>query len=278
MPQVRLSRPSDEVEGEQGRLVRSMRFKIGRVEEGLIRSVETNGAVHLTLIDPDAQSPAEAGRMAEAASKGDSDALMVGGSTGASGSILEETVRQIKDRTELPVILFPSSAAGLCQNADAVFFMSLLNSRSTSYIVDNQALGAPLVSRYGLEPLPMAYLIVEPGGTVGWVGDARVIQRKKPEIAAAYALAGKFFGMRMVYLEAGSGAESPVPLEMVSTVKKAVGDSLLLVGGGIRDGRVAASLVESGADIIVTGTAVEKTKDVTSFVLDVTRAIRCKSG
>ena len=70
-------------------------------------------------------------------------------------------------------------------------------------------LGAPLVIRYNLEPLPMAYIIVEPGGTVGWVGDARIIPRKKPEIAAAYALAAKYLGMRMVYLEAGSGAETP---------------------------------------------------------------------
>ena len=73
---------------------------------------------------------------------------------------------------DLPVILFPSSVAGLCENADAVFFMSLLNSRSTSYIVENQAMGAPLVLRYGLEPIPMAYIIIEPGGTVGCVGDA----------------------------------------------------------------------------------------------------------
>jgi phosphoglycerol geranylgeranyltransferase len=255
-----------------------MRLKIGRVEERLIQTIEAHGAAHLTLIDPDSQSPENAASMAEAAALGGTDGLMVGGSVGACGSILEETVRQIKARTKLPVVLFPGSAAGLCQNADAIFFMSLLNSRSISYIVENQALGAPMVLRYGLEPLPMAYLIVEPGGTVGWVGDAKAIPRSKPEIAVAYALAGKYLGMRLVYLEAGSGAESPVPLEMVRKVKQALGDTLLVVGGGIKTGLDAADLVAAGADIIVTGTAVEKSSDVTSLVSEVTRAIRCTPG
>jgi phosphoglycerol geranylgeranyltransferase len=275
---VRLPWAEDEVQGEQGRLSSGMRFNVGRVEERLIQVISANGAAHLTLIDPDSQGPVEAGRIAEAAAVGGTDAVMVGGSVGASGSVLEETVKQIKDRIELPVILFPSSAAGLCRNADAVFFMSLLNSRSTSYIVENQVLGAPLVLGYGLEPLPMAYIVVEPGGTVGFVGDARIIPRKKPDIAAAYALAGKYFGMRMVYLEAGSGAETPVPPEMVRAVKHVLGDTLLVVGGGIRSGAAAAEIVKEGADLIVTGTAVEKSEDVTSFVLEVTRAIRCKQS
>jgi phosphoglycerol geranylgeranyltransferase len=166
-----------------------MRIKVGRIEEGLAQSVDHAGAAHLTLIDPDSQTPGEASRMAEAAALGGTDAIMVGGSVGATGVLLYRTVEEIKKRTDLPVILFPSSLAGLCENADAVFFMSLLNSRSTGYLIENQALGAPLVLRYNLEPIPMAYIIIEPGGTVGW-WDARLIPRKKPELAAAYALAG----------------------------------------------------------------------------------------
>ncbi len=211
--------------------------------------------------------------MARAAAAGGTDAIMVGGSVGAAGVLLHETVERIKEQTDLPVILFPSSVAGLCENADAVFFMSLLNSRSPSYIIENQALGAPLVLRYGLEPLPMAYIIIEPGGTVGYVGDARLIPRRKPELAAAYALAAKFMGMRLVYLEAGSGADSPVPAAMVSLVKRLLGDVLLIVGGGIRSGAVAAELAAAGADLIVTGTAVERSQDVTSFVSEIASSI-----
>lgn len=271
LPQVRLSRPEDEVEGEQDRL--EMNLEIGPVEAGLIGAVEERGAAHLTLIDPDSQDPAKAALLAEAAAAGGTDAIMVGGSVGAAGILLHETVDQIKKKTDLPVILFPGSVAGLCENADAVFFMSLLNSRSTAFIAENQAMGAPLVLRYGLEPIPLAYIIVEPGGTVGWVGDARLIPRKKPELAVAYALAARFMGMRLVYLEAGSGADSPVPAAMVAGVKKALGSALLVVGGGIRSGAAAAELVAAGADLIVTGTAVEQSRDVTSFVRELTGSI-----
>ena len=251
-----------------------MMFERGRVELLLANAVAERGAGHLTLIDPDSQSPRQAAAMARAAQQGGTDAIMVGGSVGAAGILLHETVREIRELTDLPVILFPSSVAGLCENADAVFFMSLLNSRSPAYIVENQALGAPLILRYGLEPIPMAYIIIEPGGTVGFVGDARLIPRNKPELAAAYALAAKFMGMRMVYLEAGSGADSPVPANMVALVKKLLGDVLLIVGGGIRGGGAAAELVAAGADLIVTGTGVEKSQDVTSFVFELTKSIR----
>ena len=251
-----------------------MSFEIGRVEEKLSQTVQKHGAGHLTLIDPDSQEPAQAAIMAEAAAQGGTDAIMVGGSIGAAGIRLFETVEQIKKKTDLPVILFPSSVAGLCENADAVFFMSLLNSRTPAYIVENQALGAPIVLRYGLEPIPMAYIIIEPGGTVGFVGDARLIPRKKPELAVAYALAAKYMGMRLIYLEAGSGAESPVPVPMVAAVKKAIGNSLLVVGGGIRGQEAAVELVAAGADLLVTGTAVERSRDASSFVSLLTKSIR----
>jgi phosphoglycerol geranylgeranyltransferase len=251
-----------------------MSFEIGRVEETLSQTVQKHGAGHLTLIDPDSQKPAEAAIMAEAAAQGGTDAIMVGGSIGAAGIRLYETVEQIKKKTDLPVILFPSSVAGLCENADAVFFMSLLNSRTPAYIVENQALGAPIVLRYGLEPIPMAYIIIEPGGTVGFVGDARLIPRKKPELAVAYALAAKYMGMRLIYLEAGSGADSPVPVPMVAAVKKAIGNTLLVVGGGIRSKEAAVELVVAGADLLVTGTAVERSRDASSFVSLLTKSIR----
>jgi len=250
-----------------------MRPEIGPIESFLIKTVKSRGSAHLTLIDPDAQKPEQAGLIAEAACQGGTDAIMVGGSIGATGVLLIDTISQIKKKVDLPVILFPSSIAGLCENADAVFFMSLLNSRSSSYLIENQALGAPLVFRYNLEAIPMAYIVVEPGGTVGWVGDARAIPRKKPDLAVAYALAGKYLGMRFVYLEAGSGASEPVPNDIVKVVKKVLGKTLLIVGGGIRTAESAASLAESGADLIVTGTAVERSLDIAAFVSRVTRAM-----
>ncbi|CAD7768696.1 Geranylgeranylglyceryl phosphate synthase [Candidatus Methanoperedenaceae archaeon GB37] len=247
------------------------------VEERLDEIVKATGAAFLVLLDPEAQEPMVAGKMAEDAAAAGADGIMVGGSTGVGGGVLDETVQSVKRSCSLPVILFPSNVGGLSKYADAVFFMSLLNSRDPNYITTNQALGALIVKRYGIEPIPMAYILIEPGGTVGWVGDARLIPRDRPQLAVAYALAGKYLGMRYLYLEAGSGAERHVPLEMITSVKEAIGrDCKLIVGGGIRDGESAGKIVEAGADIIVTGTAVEERRDVREKVKEITERIKTK--
>jgi len=245
------------------------------IEERLNRIAEKEGAVHLTLIDPDSQLPKVAGRIAKEASLGGTDAIMVGGSTGATGAAVDQTVKAIKRACRLPVILFPANAGALSEKADAVFFMSLLNSRDVNYITTNQAIGAPLVYRHGIEPISMAYIVIEPGGAAGWVGDARLIPRNKPKLAVAYSLAAKYLGMHYIYLEAGSGADRPVPVEMVAAVKRAVGkETKVIVGGGIRDGAAAKERVKAGADMIVTGTIVEEVEDIRGKIEELVRAIK----
>ncbi len=232
------------------------------IEEQLEAAIDREGAIHLTLIDPDSQLPEEAGHIARRAAKGGTAAILVGGSVGVGGLSLEYTINEIKNSTDVPAIIFPSDIGSVCSKADAIFFLSLLNSRLVAYQTTNQALGAVFIKRYGIEPIPVAYIIVEPGGTVGWVGDARLIPRAKPEIAAAYALAGKYLGMRWIYLEAGSGASDTVPPAMVSAVKQALEDTKLIVGGGIRTDKQANLLAKAGADVIVTGTAIEQDDNV----------------
>jgi phosphoglycerol geranylgeranyltransferase len=244
------------------------------VEAHLQKIIDKEGKVHLTLIDPASQTPEQAAEIAFAAVEGGTDAIMIGGSTGASGILLDETVIRIKKRVDVPTILFPGSSAGLSGYADAVFFMSLLNSRDLGYVITNQVLGAPLVYKSQIEPISMAYLVVEPGGTVGWVGDAKLIPRKKPDIAAAYALAGKYLGMHYTYLEAGSGADTPVNPEMIGAVKHVLGENKLIVGGGIRDAKTAKLCAFAGADMIVTGTIVEEVNDVTTKVAEIVSAIK----
>jgi phosphoglycerol geranylgeranyltransferase len=245
------------------------------IEDRLNQIVEKDGAVHLTLLDPDSQQPEIAGNMAREAELGGTDAIMVGGSTGATGLVVEQTVKAIKVACSLPVILFPANPGGVSESADAIFFMSLLNSRDVNYITTNQANGAPLVYRYGIEPISMAYIIIEPGGAAGWVGDARLIPRNRPKLAVAYSLAAKYLGMHYIYLEAGSGADRPVPVEMVAAVKKAVGKATkVIVGGGIRDGATARERVKAGADMIVTGTIVEQVSDVRGKIEELVWAIK----
>ncbi len=245
-----------------------------QVEKYLNEIAEREGTVHLTLIDPASQSPDEAAEIAFAAAQGGTDAIMVGGSTGAGGVLLDQTLLKIKERTDRPTILFPGNAAGVSRHADAIFFMSLLNSRDVSFVTTNQAMGAPLVYKSGIEPISMAYIIVEPGGTVGWVGDARLIPKGKPEIAVAYALAGKYLGMHYTYLEAGSGADEPIRPEMIAAVKHVLGDNKLIIGGGIRDAATAKQCALAGADMIVTGTVVEKNSNVTAKIEELVSAIK----
>jgi phosphoglycerol geranylgeranyltransferase len=244
-----------------------------KVEERLREIIARDGAAHLTLIDPAKQEPRVAGEMASDAAEAGTDGIMVGGSTRAGGELLDRTVLEVKKVVDLPVILFPASEAGVSRHADAVFFMSLLNSEDPYRISGAQRLGAPLVKEFGLEPIPMAYLIVEPGGAAGRVGKAKPIPRDGVELATAYALAAQYMGMRFVYLEAGSGAEEPVPVEMVEGVKGAA-DVVLVVGGGIRTPETAADRAKAGADIIVTGTLVEGVQDRVRKIGEIVRAIK----
>ncbi len=229
------------------------------VYESLLRRRET-ARLHMTLLDPDKQSATEAGRLAAEAAKSGTDAIMIGGSTGVTQDKVDATVLAIKAAAQVPTILFPASAANLSRHADALYFMSLLNSRDPRLVVGEQRRAAPVVRAWGLETIPMAYLVVEPGMRAGEVGRADPIPRSEPETAVGYALAAQMLGMKLVYLEAGSGAPEPVPSAMIRAVRAAL-DIPLIVGGGIRSAEAAGEVARAGADIVVTGTIVERAKD-----------------
>lgn len=231
------------------------------------------GPLHFTLIDPEKQSPAAAGDMALEAATGGTHAIMLGGSIGVMQSDLDSTILAIKKKTSLPTILFPGDVSGVSRHADAIFFMSLLNSRNPYFIMGAQVAGAPMVKRLGIEAIPMGYLIIEPGGMAGYMGDARLVPRTKPEIAVAHALAAQYLGMKLIYLEGGSGIKEPVPPEMISLVKSQV-EIPVIVGGGIRDAKEAKKAAEAGADIIITGTIVEGSRDVKKKIEEITEAIK----
>lgn len=227
--------------------------------------------LHITLIDPDEQTPEKAIEIAIQAEKAKTDAILVGGSI-TSQEELDLTVKALKENINLPVILFPGNITGVSKYADALLFMSLLNSNNPYWLTGAQALSAPTVKKIGIETIPMGYLIIEPGGTVGWVGDAKPIPRKKSDLAVAYSLAAEFLGMRLIYLEAGSGADSHIPLDFIIKVKKLT-NLIVIVGGGIKTAKDAREIKEAGADIIITGTVVEETNDVYTKIKELTDVI-----
>jgi phosphoglycerol geranylgeranyltransferase len=228
--------------------------------------------LHFSLLDPDKQNPEIAGSIAKTAEEIGSIAIMVGGSTLASQRQVDETVKAIKDHSNLPVILFPSGAKFLSRYADAVFFMSLLNSRNLDYVIREHVKGAPFVKKTGIEPISMGYVIVEPGMTAGRVGEVDLVKKDDIDIAVGYALASQYLGMDFFYLEAGSGAHTPVPDKMISSVKKSI-DIPLIVGGGIRDSNTAGKKAKAGADIVVTGTKLEEEKNLKQTLNDIIKSI-----
>jgi phosphoglycerol geranylgeranyltransferase len=232
---------------------------VGRVEKYLLEKIEKEGTIHMTLVDPEKVTPSSASRVAKDAESCDTAAIMVGGSTSVSSSHLDKVTKALKDSVKIPVILFPNNITGITRHADAIWFMSLLNSADPYFLMGAQVLGAPIIKKFGLEPIPLGYIIVGEGGTASVVGKAVPIPYSKPELAAAHALAAEYFGMRFVYLEAGSGVGNPVPADMVKAVKTVTGIPLI-VGGGIRTGEQVKDIVKAGARIIVTGNVLEENK------------------
>ena len=241
------------------------------ITEDIIR-MSKKKTLHFSLLDPDKQKPGVAGSMAKTAEESGSSAIMVGGSTLVSQEQVDETVKAIKENSALPVILFPSGAKFLSKYADAVFFMSLLNSRNLGYVIREHVKGAPFVKHSGIEPISMGYVIVEPGMTAGKKGEVDLVKHDDIETAVGYALAAQYLGMSCFYLEAGSGAPEPVSNEMIAAVKKSI-NIPLIIGGGIRDAKTAREKAKAGADIVVTGTKLEEETNLKKTLAEIVKAV-----
>ena len=228
-----------------------------KVESFLKSELKKKNALLFVLIDSEVSQLEASSKLAKDVEKIGASAILVGGSSATDQIEMAKVVKGIKKGIKIPIILFPGNVTGVVPDADAILFSSLMNSENPYFITQAQALGAPSVLKFGLEPLPTAYLVIGEGTSAWFVGSARGIPFEKPKIAAAYALAAQFLGMRFVYLEAGSGAKINVTPEMVKTVRRTF-DGFLIVGGGIKDVKTAQSLVKAGADALVIGTFLEK--------------------
>lgn len=229
----------------------------GKVESFLKSELKKKNALLFVLIDSEVSNLDSSKKLAQEVEKIGASAILVGGSSATDQIEMAQVVKGIKKGIKIPIILFPGNVTGVVPDADAILFSSLMNSENPYFITQAQALGAPSVLKFGLEPLPTAYLVIGDGTSAWFVGSARGIPFEKPKIAAAYALAAQFLGMRFVYLEAGSGAKSNVTPEMVKTVR-AIFNGFLIVGGGIKEVKTAKELVKAGADALVIGTFLER--------------------
>jgi phosphoglycerol geranylgeranyltransferase len=200
------------------------------------------------------------------------DLVLVGGS-GTTNQNFEKTVSDIKDLAgEIPVCIFPGSHLQLSDRADAILFMSLISGRNPEFLISNQVLAAPRVKEMGLEIIPTAYILVNQGEilSVHSVSQTLPLSNDDPETVRATALAGKFLGMRYFYLDAGSGAGSPVSPTVISSVKDAV-QSPMIVGGGLNNAEKVREAFAAGADLVVLGNSIEKDPGFLAEVLNIKR-------
>jgi phosphoglycerol geranylgeranyltransferase len=245
---------------------------VGPIERYLLDKIKADGSIHMTLIDPEKATADGAAKVAESSKNSGTAAIMIGGSTVASQKHLDDVVNAIKAAVNVPTILFPGNVNGISGHADAIWFMSMLNSADPYFLMGAQILGAPYIKKFQIEPISMGYVIVGDGGMAGKVGKAIAVPYSNPQLAVAHALAGQYLGMRFIYLEGGSGAVIPVPPDMVSLVKQAI-DVPLIVGGGIRTKEQALAAANAGADVIVTGNLTESS-DANERISQIITAIK----
>ncbi len=247
--------------------------RLGRIETQLTSRKRGHTGL-AALIDPDNFEKKGAISVARTTEKLGFDCIFIGGSTLGDQTHLDDIVSAVKRNVTCPVILFPGNVTGISRHADAILFSSLLNSTNTYFIIGAQAIGAIQVSRYNLEAIPMGYLVFGDESTTSFIGQVRSIPYTKPAVAAMYALAAQYLGMRALYLEAGSGSNHPMPPEVVKAVRKSF-KGLLVVGGGITTPEIAASLADAGADLLVIGNLLE-TKDFKKKLVPITKVLRDK--
>jgi len=224
-----------------------------RIATAITEQLKNGRKAYWVLLDPDDFSVDDAAKIALQAEEAGADALLVGGSLLHSNHF-DKFVVSVKSAVSLPVILFPGDATQLSAHADALLYLSLVSGRNPTNLIGEHVKAAPVIRETGIEPIPTAYMLVESGNvsSVEFMSNTRPLPRNKPGIAVAHALAAQYMGMKLIYLEAGSGAEKPVPDAMISQVKAHI-ELPLIVGGGIRNAETAQAKLAAGADIIVTG-------------------------
>ena len=198
------------------------------------------------------------------------DAIFVGGSI-MMDKFYHERVKRIKSISKIPVILFPGGVNQLNDYYDAMLFISLFSGRNPHYLIGEQVIAAPIVRDFGIETIPTGYLLIDGGSptTVEFISGTKPLSPVKPDVIISHALAAQYLGMKLIYLEAGSGAKNKIPEDVIKKVASEI-DIGLIVGGGIRTPQMAKNIVEAGASHVVIGSAIE---DSTAIAKEFSSAI-----
>lgn len=222
-----------------------------------ITAREINSKMLAVLIDPDKHSEASLIHTLGFINQAPPDFILVGGSL-VSKSV-NDTIEKVKLVTGLPVFLFPGNLLQLCDQADGILLMSLISGRNPEFLIGNHVLAAPFLKSTGMEIIPTGYILVETGSktAVEYISNTTAIPAGKTDIAVSTAMAGEMLGLKMIYLEGGSGADSPVNKNLIAEIRRHISVPLI-VGGGIRNSEQAYDAFKAGADIVVVGNVLEE--------------------
>lgn len=224
----------------------------------------TNNGVKMfgVLIDPDKQNVRELIKLIKVCNEADVDYFFVGGSIITDGD-MNKTTRLIKENSSKPIIIFPGNPDQVSDYADAILFLSLISGRNPEFLIGHQVTAAPLIKKTSLEVIPTGYLLVDCGTTTTaiYVSDTNPIPYDNAEIAANTALAGEYLGLKLTYIDGGSGAKKCISKAMISKTRATL-NGPLIIGGGIRTSQAAEEIYKAGADIIIVGNGAEENKNL----------------
>lgn len=228
------------------------------VYQSLVDKKKNGQKSFAVLIDPDKVSIPVLHETISLAREAKVDYFLVGGSLVISDH-LDDCIAQIKSACSIPVLLFPGSPSQISKQADALLYLSLISGRNADYLIGQHVISAPFVKKSGLEIIPTGYMVIDGGAatTVSYISNASAMPADKADIAMCTAMAGEMLGMKLIYMDAGSGAKKAITEEMITTVAKHI-EVPLIVGGGIKDAEKAYLNCKAGADVIVVGNAIEK--------------------
>jgi phosphoglycerol geranylgeranyltransferase len=228
------------------------------IYESLLAKKKAQQKSFAVLIDPDKVNAQKIDELTRLTIDAEVDYLLVGGSLVISNH-LDEVVQRIKKDCQIPVILFPGTPSQVSKYADALLYLSLISGRNPELLIGQHVISAPFVKKSGLEIISTGYMVIDGGAptTVSYISNAAPIPADKHEIALCTAMAAEMLGMKLIYMDAGSGAKRAIHEEMITSVSKQI-DIPMLVGGGIKDPEKAYRNCKAGADLIVVGNAIEK--------------------
>lgn len=225
------------------------------------RLSDTSKKKFVVLIDPDKPSNEQIINIVKKSVQAGVDFFFVGGSLLTTDS-LDNCIKLIKQHCDIPVLIFPGNSLQISKWCDGFLLLSLISGRNAEMLIGRHVIAAPYLKLYGNEIIPTAYMIIDGGKqtSVSYMSNTTPIPHDKDDIAMCTALAGEMLGLKLIYMDAGSGAINPISAEMISKVKRTI-EVPLIVGGGINTPEKAATAAKAGADVIVVGNALEKSTD-----------------